>query len=297
MVDLASTDEVQYLIYGKEVGEQGTPHFQGFLIFTRPTRFNRVKRLLGREAHIEAANGRSDQAADYCKKDDDYEEFGELPGAPGRRSDLEEVTEWSDEYTRTNGHPPTDEEFAKHFPTMHIKYGQKLVNTANLRAPPPVIRTGTPRTWQQALEDELSGPADDRKVIFYVDARGGEGKSWFQGYYISTNPARTQLLGIGKRDDIAYAIDERKEVFFFNIPRRGMPFLQYTILEQLKDRVVFSTKYQSKTKVLYKHPHVVVFCNEHPDLEAMSHDRFDIRVLGEPLPAMDPGLMVQDTDP
>jgi len=33
-----------------------------------------------------------------------------------------------------------------------------------------------------------------------------------------------------------------------------------------KDRVVMSSKYQSKLQVLRAIPHVVVFCNEQPDL-------------------------------
>lgn len=87
---------------------------------------------------------------------------------------------------------------------------------------------------------------------------------------------KTQVLSIGKRDDIAHVIDVSKSVFFFNVPRGGMEFFQYTILEQLKDRMVFSPKYNSKMKFLHKTPHVLVFCNEEPDLTKMSEDRYHI---------------------
>jgi hypothetical protein len=112
--------------------------------------------------------------------------------------------------------------------------------------------------------------------MFYVDDEGGKGKSWFQAWYLTKNPEKTQVLSAGKRDDIAHTIDKTKSVFFFNIPRGGMEYLQYPILEQLKDRMVFSPKYNSTMKFLTAVPHVVVFCNEHPDMNKMSLDRYII---------------------
>jgi hypothetical protein len=87
------------------------------------------------------------------------------------------------------------------------------------------------------------------------------------------------LLAPGKRDDLAHAIDVSKSVFLFNVPRGSMEFLQYGVLEQLKDRVIFSPKYESTTKVILQKTHVVVFCNEEPDLTKMSADRYVIRNL------------------
>lgn len=113
--------------------------------------------------------------------------------------------------------------------------------------------------------------------MFYVDPEGGKGKSWFQAWYLTKHPETTQVLSGGKRDDIAHSIDQSKSVFFFNIPRGGMEFLQYTILEQLKDQMVFSPKYNSQMKFLSKTPHVLVFCNEQPDLNKMTEDRYTIR--------------------
>lgn len=136
---------------------------------------------------------------------------------------------------------------------------------------------GDPRPWQAALEGELNGEADDRTVIFYVDPEGNNGKSWFQAWYLTKYPERTQVLSAGKRDDVAHSVDKTKTVFFFNIPRGGMEYMQYTILEQLKDRMVFSPKYNSTMKYLSHVPHVVVFCNEDPNMEKMSADRYIVR--------------------
>ena len=70
---------VKYLVLGDEVGENGTPHVQGFVVFTRMWRFNRVKEALGGRCHLELARGTSKEASDYCKKDGKFTVYGECP--------------------------------------------------------------------------------------------------------------------------------------------------------------------------------------------------------------------------
>lgn len=71
-----------YYVYGKEVGESGTPHLQGYVRFKNPVGFNRIKQLLPR-AHIERQKGTCLEAANYCKKDGDYNEWGVLDTGTG----------------------------------------------------------------------------------------------------------------------------------------------------------------------------------------------------------------------
>lgn len=68
----------EYLVYGKEVGEAGTPHLQGYVHFKSQRALNAVSKLLPR-AHLEARKGSVDQAVDYCKKDGDWTERGTKP--------------------------------------------------------------------------------------------------------------------------------------------------------------------------------------------------------------------------
>lgn len=68
----------RYTIYGREKGENGTPHLQGFTVLEKKTRLAGVKKLHNK-AHWEAAKGSWEQAANYCKKDGDYTEIGEAP--------------------------------------------------------------------------------------------------------------------------------------------------------------------------------------------------------------------------
>lgn len=80
--DLQQVDELKalssYVVCGREKGAEGTPHLQGFVVMKQNKRLAGMKKLLPR-AHLEAARGTASQAADYCKKEGAYEEYGQLP--------------------------------------------------------------------------------------------------------------------------------------------------------------------------------------------------------------------------
>lgn len=68
----------RYVIYGREVGQDGTPHLQGYVYFHNARQRKAVSRLLPR-AHLAPANGSAAQNRTYCTKDGDFTEFGDIP--------------------------------------------------------------------------------------------------------------------------------------------------------------------------------------------------------------------------
>lgn len=72
-------EKVQYYVFGRERGEdENTPHYQGYVYFKHPQRFNTIKNCLSR-AHIEPQRGSICQAIEYCQKDGQWDEWGQRP--------------------------------------------------------------------------------------------------------------------------------------------------------------------------------------------------------------------------
>lgn len=279
ITEFAALPTVDYLVFGREVGTNGTHHLQGYICFNQRKTLAYLKREFNRRGHFEVAKGSPKQASEYCKKDGDFEEFGVLPEATkhkGGSTLLQEVIEWIDAFILEYAKRPTNLEVAQAMPVAYTQFHRGVLAYLDTVSPVPKLREGELLHWQSSLCDRLSADANDREIMFYVDPIGNTGKTWFQQWYLTKHPLKTQILGIGKRDDMAYAVDETKSVFLLNVPRGSMEHLQYSILEMLKDRIVFSPKYGSRTKYLVANPHVVVFCNEMPDMNKLSADRYFI---------------------
>lgn len=80
-----------YIIYGREVGESGTPHLQGYVELSKQRSFSVAKKLIGKSAHVERRRGTPLAASDYCRKDDKKPfVFGKI-SSPGVRTDLSKL--------------------------------------------------------------------------------------------------------------------------------------------------------------------------------------------------------------
>lgn len=88
LINIFNTD-CKYAVIGKETGESGTPHLQIYTEWNNTKSLNVIKKINNR-LHCEERLGTKEQAADYCKKDGDYIEIGELKKM-GQRSDLSKV--------------------------------------------------------------------------------------------------------------------------------------------------------------------------------------------------------------
>lgn len=67
---LLTTSIVTYLVFGHETGENGTPHLQGYCETNSRCGLRKMKGIIGERAHLEKANGSSEQNRTYCTKQD-----------------------------------------------------------------------------------------------------------------------------------------------------------------------------------------------------------------------------------
>lgn len=66
---LRSDTSTRWLVVGREVGESGTPHLQGAVVFPNARSFASVCRWVGGRAHVEPMRGSFQDNYDYCTKD------------------------------------------------------------------------------------------------------------------------------------------------------------------------------------------------------------------------------------
>lgn len=262
--------DCEYLVCGKEVGENGTPHLQGFIKFKSRKRMQQVKSAIGSNPHVEKAIDVG-AASEYCKKENNFFEKGSLD-AERRRTDIEAFKDTVKEGTLSL------HQIREEHSEVYAKYPRFCVEYINDHYPEKPIESHPLRRWQVLLNGMLNGPVNDREVIFVVDVVGNTGKTWFAHYYRSLHD-HVQVMLPGKKADMAYCLLQDSRVIFMDAPRSKQgEFIQYDFLEEMKNGYVFSGKYESMHKKLAG-AHVVVLMNEQPDMSKLSRDRYRIIVV------------------
>lgn len=173
---LVDSGSVKYLCFGKEVGEGGTPHLQGYFELATRGRLSTCKELVSARGHFEKRRGSQQQAVDYCKKDGVFVEFG-CRQRPGGRTDLAAIKLELDS-GRSLGCIVQSDEFS--FGTI-IQYRRGLEWYAGLRIP---------RRSYKSLVSVYWGPTGSGKSSrVYRECSEEEtplwswpGGQWFDGY-------------------------------------------------------------------------------------------------------------------
>lgn len=278
LADLLESDHVLYGVYGRERGESNTPHLQGYLIWSDTKSFHQTKQLLGNRFHLEVSRGTPEEASDYCKKEGDYNEYGTCPKSnsnASKKGKWDQLVEYIQSINEEEGPRPSDADLYARFPGLMGPNRRGVLAAVNSLYRPPAREVGRPRDgWQRILVDQLEREPDDRRITFVVDEPGNSGKTWLTKFLLKKYPLGVQSVRVAKLDDMAHSIRVGPRIYIFDVPRGRMEYLQYSILESLKDGYVFSPKYESQMKELPGNVHVVVMCNEEPDMNKLSRDRY-----------------------
>lgn len=135
--------------------------------------------------------------------------------------------------------------------------------------------------WELELLDIIKEEPCDRTIYWYWSESGGVGKTSFCKYLVVHHNA---LILSGKSADVKYAVSDyavkngdTPELLVWNIPRTfSMEYLNYEAMENVKDMLFFSGKYEGGM-VCGNPPHLIVFANCEPTCNEEFKKRVIIR--------------------
>ena len=180
--ELSSLEKIKckYIIYGRETGNKGTNHLQGFIIWDNAKSFNATKKQLSQRTHIEICKGTPYDNFVYCSKDGSFIERGERPErvGQGKRNDMLAIKKAIAQNIQVKKMLQNDmilNHQQLRFAEQLEKYYERKRNWK------PVVKwywgeTGTGKT-KTAYEEFLAKAEDPDDIYFSMDT----GK-WWEGY-------------------------------------------------------------------------------------------------------------------
>lgn len=136
-----------------------------------------------------------------------------------------------------------------------------------------------PRPWQQEILNLIETEPDNRTVNWFWEENGNTGKTSLAKHICMKKNA---LYVSGKGADVKHTVSEWIEkngeidVIIWDLPRTMEEYVSYTAIEELKNGIFHSGKYESKM-VIFNSPHVIIFANFPPRESALSADRWKIK--------------------
>ena len=264
---------IAYVKIGKEVGDNGTPHLQGYLQMANRKRLHQMKEVMPR-AHFERQRGTTDEADKYCEKDGDFESSGVITYNGVKRVDMVKAV-----YQTLDG--ISKEKLLEEHGAGYIMNKRKIDcvveeirQEREIKSRKIEYKEKDLRVWQQEVLKKLE-EQNDRKILFVIDAVGGVGKSWFTDWMMGNRD--TFACENMKTNDIKYHWKGEKFVIF-DCVRSSQEHLNYEIIELIKNGRFLSGKYEGERK-WFKRPSVCVMLNCLPDVNKLSEDRYDLYII------------------
>jgi len=138
--------------------------------------------------------------------------------------------------------------------------------------------------FQKTILELIKTEPDERKIYWYWDATGCQGKTTLAKHICMNHNA---LYVQGKATDIKYGVLEmiakkgEIDIVIMGLPRSYEDYVSYDAIESVKDGIFFSSKYESGM-CIFNSPHVIIFANFPPKTEKLSADRWVIERLDTP---------------
>lgn len=127
--------------------------------------------------------------------------------------------------------------------------------------------------------DIIKEEPDNRTINWIWSVEGGVGKTSTSAY-LERN-FEGVCIANGKGADIKNSIiahlnaGRELDILIINVPRCNENYVSYSAIEEIKDGLIYSGKYEGGFANI-EHPHVIVMSNFYPDTTKLSEDRWNI---------------------
>jgi hypothetical protein len=146
---------------------------------------------------------------------------------------------------------------------------------------PEQVEVVEPWGWALQVMTIVEAKPDSRTIHWFWEPDGGKGKTSLAKYLVVKCNA---LMLTGKSNDMYHMIAKfpnKRKLFIVDCPRSMQDYLNYGAIEQIKNGLIFSGKYEG-AQLVFNAPHVIVFSNQEPDYDKMSLDRWNVVRIKDP---------------
>lgn len=191
---LGSIPDIRYAVFQGEESETGTPHYQGYMEFTRQVSIGTLRRY--KIMHYERRMGSRVQARDYCMKEDsrvagpwEYGEWSNTNGQ-GKRTDLiafrDAVRSGANKRKMIDDHPLSMARYPRFYATIRSTIRPVRVEELNVRLNYGTTGTGKTRYAFDMYPDLFEIPISN-------------GTQWFDGYDLHKNVLFDDFCGAASK--------------------------------------------------------------------------------------------------
>lgn len=161
---------------------------------------------------------------------------------------------------------------------IYVKYYTNKIEKPKRKSIIDPMESLTFKDWQNEIMDIIKTEPDFRTVNWFWEPEGKTGKSTFTRHLVLKYKA---LAVSGKGNDVKFILSEYLanndlEIIIWDLSRSYEQYVSYSTMEEIKNGLICSGKYESKSLV-FNPPHLIVFANFPPDTEKLSKDRWNIK--------------------
>ena len=221
-------------------------------MFASETHINALKKLIGMCTHIEATRETELENGKYCRKDGvvAIEKGTMIPEISAKGCEAQTTETIHKLITLRLKGVSVVTIAASDDVVCYFKYEKMIEKTVRefiqekniLELKSDYVNINW-RLWQLKLVEYLEKQPDDRKVVWYVDEKGNNGKTFITKYLLTEG--ETLRFENTKSADVKYALQGQR-VIVFDLSRSQESHVNYEVIESMKNGVVFSTDYKSK---------------------------------------------------